>query len=367
MIRVLEIISDTNFGGAGSVLLNYLTHRDRRSFEVAVAMPRGSVLRERPELEGVPVFELANLRDKSFDIGAIRELRMLMRKYRPNIVHTHGALSGRIAAKREGIPAVFTKHSAFPPSKRLTRFPGKGLYKFITLRYADRIIAVAPVCADGLIACGVPPGHIEVIANGASPLQPPAGRALLRAKYCHDGTFLAGIISRVELYKGHDILLKAAQILRSRGRDVLFLIAGTGSFETDAKRLAQSLGVEDCVRFLGFVEDVPSLMGVLDVQVNASRVEGCSMSLIQGMSLGVPAVASNAGGNPMLIRDGKNGLLFESEDPQALADNIELLMSSLELRKALSRGARAIYDSEYTGERTARETENVYRRVAARN
>ena len=362
MTRVLEIISDTNIGGAGNVLLNYLLHRDRKNFEVAVALPKGSELLKRPELDGVTVFELDNLRDKSFDLPAIRELRKLMRKYRPDVVHTHGAFSGRVAARREGIPAVFTKHSAFPPPAKYTRFPGKNIYKLLTLRYAQRIIAVAPVCADGLIACGVPPGRIEVILNGASPLPEPAGRPVLRAKYCHEGTFLAGVVARVELYKGHDIILRAAQILRSRGRDALFLIAGTGSFEQGAKRLAKSLGVEDCVKFLGFVEDIPSLMGALDVQVNASRVEACSMSLIEGMSLGIPAIASDIGGNPMLIRSGKNGLLFESENAGDLADKIELMMSSPELREAFSKNARAIYESEYTGERTARETENVYRK-----
>lgn len=366
MTRVLEIISDTNIGGAGSALLNYLLHRDRNNFDIAVAMPRGSALRTRPELHGVPVFELDNLRDKSLDLSAIRELRMLMKKYRPDIVHTHGAFSGRIAARREHIPAVFTKHSAFPPSSRLTKFPGKNLFRFITLRYSQRIIAVAPVCADGLIACGVPPGHIEVITNGASPLRPLVGRELLRAKYCHDGTFLAGVIARVELYKGHDIIMRAAQILRSRGRDVKFLIAGTGSFETDAKRLAKALGVEDCVTFLGYVEDIASLMGVLDVQVNASRVEACSMSLIEGMSVGLPAIASDTGGNPVLVRNRKNGLLFESENASDLADKIELMISSSEMREAFSKNARAIYRTEYTGERTARETEAVYRRCAKR-
>lgn len=367
MIRVLEIISDTNIGGAGNVLLNYLLHRDKVNFEVAVALPAGSALRNRPEFEGVPVFELDSLRDKSFDFAAIHEIRLLLQKYRPDIVHTHGAFSGRVAAKREDIPAVFTKHSAFPPSRRFTRFPGKNIYKFITLRYSKRIIAVAPVCADGLIACGVPPGHIEVISNGANPLNINAERSVLRAKYCHDGTFLAGIVARVELYKGHDVLLRAAQILRSRGRDILFLIAGTGSFDIDAKRLAHALGVEDCIKFLGFVDDIPSLMGVLDVQINASRVEACSMSLIEGMSIGIPAIASDAGGNPMLIRNGKNGLLFKSEDANDLADKIELLMSSHEMREVLSKGARVIYQSEYTGERTARETENVYRRCAKRD
>ena len=362
MIRVLEVISDTNIGGAGSVLLSYLRFRDSASFEVAVALPEDSALRGRPEFEGVTVFEIERLRDKSFDVKAIRELRRLIKEFRPDIVHTHGAFSGRIAARREGVPAVFTKHSAFPPSARLTRFPGKNLFSFVTLRYARRIIAVAPVCAEGLTACGVPPERIDVILNGAAALTVPDNREELREKYCAAGTFLAGIVARVELYKGQDVVIRAAHILKSRGRDVMILIAGTGAYLENAKALAKSLDVEDCVKFLDFVEDVAPLMGVLDVQINASRVEACSMSLIEGMSIGLPAAASDAGGNPLLIRDGINGLLFEDENAEQLASKLELLIESKELRDKISQGAREIYQSEYTGERTARETEAVYRR-----
>ena len=362
MIRVLEIISDTNIGGAGTVLLNYLAHRDSAAFEVAVALPKGSALLERPELEGVRIFELNSLRDKSFDTAAIRELRRLIREFRPDVVHTHGAFSGRIAARREQVPAVFTKHSAFAPSAKLTRFPGKSLFAFVTKRYAQRIIAVAPVCADGLIACGVPPERIDVILNGAAALTAPDNREALRKKYCGNGTFLAGIVARVELYKGQDVVIRAAQALKSRGRDVMLLIAGEGAYLEDAKALARSLDVEDIVRFTGFIEDVASLMGVLDVQINASRVEACSMSLIEGMSLGLPAASSDAGGNPLLIRDGINGLLFEDENAEQLADKLELYMDSQELRETISQGAIEIYEAEYTGERTARETENVYRK-----
>ena len=362
MTRVLEIISDTNIGGAGSVLLSFLRFYDSSSFEIAVALPKGSDLQDRPELEGIKVFVLENLRDKSFDVKAIRELRQLIREYKPDVVHTHGAFSGRIAARRAGVPAVFTKHSAFAPSSKLTRFPGKQLFTFVTLRYAKRIIAVAPVCAEGLITCGVPKERIDVILNGAPALKIPENRESLRAAYCPEDTFLAGIVARVELYKGQDVVIRAARILKSRGRDFVILLAGTGSYLDEAKQLAAELEVLDCVKFLGFVADVATLMGALDVQINASRVEACSMSLIEGMSLGLPAVASDAGGNPLLIKDGGNGLLFRDENAEELAEKLEQLMDSKELRGRISKTALRIYNSNYTGERTARETEAVYRK-----
>lgn len=363
-MRILEIISDSNIGGAGSVLLTYLRFRDRGEFEVAVAMPRGSLLRDRPEMDGVQVFELENLRDKSLDFPAIRELRGVIKRFRPDVVHTHGAMSGRIAARRENVPAVFTKHSAFPPSRKLTTFPGKQAFRFITLRYAKRIISVSPVCTDGLVACGIPPERIDTILNGAAALAPPENRTELRRKHCPDNVFLMGILARIETYKGQDTVIEAAKILRDRGREFVMLIAGTGSYEREAKELSESLGVKDCVRFLGFCSDVSEVLGILDVQINASRVEACSMSLIEGMSLSLPAVASDTGGNPLLIHEGENGLIYKTGDPRSLADKLERFMDSPELQKKLAEGAKRIYDADFTGERTARETENVYRKTA---
>ncbi|MDR3278045.1 MAG: glycosyltransferase, partial [Oscillospiraceae bacterium] len=168
-MRLLHIISDTNLGGAGRVLLNYLAFRDRSAFDVEVALPRGSALTAREELRDVRVHELDGLRDKSFDLSAVRALSRLIGETAPDLVHTHGAFSGRVAAKRRGVPVVFTRHSAFPPSPRLTKGLGKAAFRTVTARYSDRIIAVSDVCRDGLVRCGVPPGKIDVILNGTPP------------------------------------------------------------------------------------------------------------------------------------------------------------------------------------------------------
>ena len=90
MIRVLNIISDTNIGGAGRVLLNYLRYTDRGRFETLVALPRGSLLGPVLEEAGGRVLEVDGIADRSFDRGDIKLLRELIRRERPDLVHTHG-------------------------------------------------------------------------------------------------------------------------------------------------------------------------------------------------------------------------------------------------------------------------------------
>ena len=104
MIRVLNIISDTNIGGAGRVILNYLRYTDQSKFETMVAIPRGSLLKQPLEETGVTVYEVDGLADRSFHKDDVKTLCELIKRVKPDLVHTHGALSGRIASRFSGVP-----------------------------------------------------------------------------------------------------------------------------------------------------------------------------------------------------------------------------------------------------------------------
>ena len=99
MIRVLNIISDTNIGGAGRVILNYLRYTDKSKFETMVAIPKGSLLKEPLEQAGVTIYEVEGLADRSFHKDDVKTLQALIKQVKPDLVHTHGALSGRIASR----------------------------------------------------------------------------------------------------------------------------------------------------------------------------------------------------------------------------------------------------------------------------
>jgi glycosyltransferase involved in cell wall biosynthesis len=363
LVKVLHIISDTNIGGAGNLLLNYLHSHDSGAFSVSVAMPRGGMLKERILPLGIRVHELDCLRDKSFDTKAIKALARLIREDDPDIVHTHGALSGRIAGKRCGKRVVFTRHSGFISNPAFTKGLGRVAFKFINERYADRIIATSGICRDDLVSCGVSASRIDVILNGSPPMPrlDIQERSALRRDYGFSpDEFLAGIVARIEPYKGQMFVVEAARILKGEGRSMRFVIAGTGTQEADVKKCAEELGLGGDVVFPGFVHDVAGLLGILDVQINASYVETTSLSLLEGMSMGLPAVASDESGNPWVIKDGVNGLLFKSRDSSSLAACVARIQDSPELAAKLSAGAVETFNREFTSQRLARETEATY-------
>lgn len=365
MKRILNIISDTNIGGAGRVILNYLNYTDRSQFETLVAVPRGSLLKEPLEKAGAKVYEVDGMADRSYHKDDVKLLQTLIREVKPDLVHTHGALSGRIAAKRCHVPVVYSRHSAFPVPAKLRYPPGRWVNKLVNEHYADRIIAVSPATRDNLTDGGISPKKITVVMNGVAPVErtSPEDRAALRESLgIGEDMVVFGILARIEDYKGHLYLVEAARLLKQRGvTGFRVLIAGTGAFEKEVAQAVEQSQVGDVVNMLGFRSDVARLLGALDVQLNASYgTEATSLALLEGMSLGLPTIASDYGGNPWVIQDGEQGLLFPSRNAAALADAMERLIKDPVLRRDLGRRALERFEREFTGEVFARNTEKIY-------
>lgn len=367
MTKVLNILTDSNIGGAGRCLINYLKYMDRTAFQVSVVLPQGSLLAPEVEALNVPVIACDGIAEKSFSWAAVGTLKQIIRREQPDIVHTHGSLSGRIAARQAGARVVFTRHSAFPVPDYLKKGPGHWLNGCINSHYADQIIAVSPATAQNLMDSGVPEKKITVMMNGVEPLTPssPQDQAALRQKLgIPENVFTAGILARLEPYKGHLLLLEAAKTLRDQGRDFRILIGGSGSAEADILAGIREKGLEGRVLFLGFVTDVAGALSILDVQLNCSYgTEASSLALIEGMSLGLATVASDYGGNPWQVEDGVTGLLFESGSSRDLADKLARLMDDPALLAELRQNAKRAYETKFTGQIFAGNIEAVYRKT----
>ncbi len=367
MIRVLNIISDTNIGGAGRVLLNYLKYADRTSFEIHVAVPRGSLLTQPLTAAGAAVHEVDGIADRSLDLPSLGILKRLVREVDPDIVHTHGSFTGRIAGRQCKKTVIFTRHSAFPVKPYLKKGPGRWANKLLNEHYADAIIAVSPAAAENLTDAGVSPRRIQIMMNGVEPvkrLSPEACAAFRAGHGIVPGDFVMGIVARIEDYKGHTDILEAMAKLLPEKPTLKLLVAGTGSYEKTVKRRAVELGLEGRVAFLGFQTDVAPVLSVLDVQLNASwGTETSSLSVLEGFSMGLPAVVSDYGGNPYMVKDGVSGLLYRTRDVDALAERIKTLADDPALRERLGVGARREYEARFTGEIFAGRIEEIYRKT----
>ena len=364
MIKVMHCISDTNFGGAGRVLLNYLNHFDADSFEVVVVVPKGSKLLNYFEAEKYRIIEFDGLYDRSYNKSDVKALVKLIKQHQPNIVHSHGALSARIAAKKCHKKIVYTRHSVFDLPKWQTSWYGKLLLGTINTYYADRIIAVSPAAKDLLVASGTKSQIIDVIFNGVEKLDraPKEKCEQLKAQYgIAENDFVCTIMARLEVFKGHKYIVEAARILHEQGvTNLKVIIAGTGEMEAEIKDLISAYNLENSVILAGFVTDIPTLLSITDIQLNASYAEATSMALLEGFSLGVPAVVSDYGGNPYVVFDEENGLLFPKNNSQALAEAILRMKQDQNLYQKTVAQSIEIFDQKFTAQKMTENIEMLY-------
>lgn len=363
MIKIIQVSSDTNIGGAGKCLLTILKNYDKRRFIMKVILPENSLLKPEVEKTDTEVFEVPGIADKSLDFGAVSELKRIFKSEKPDIVHAHASMSARIAARQAGCKVVYTRHSVFEPPRKISRGIGKLINGMVNNYYADEIIAVAEAAKDNLTATGVNEKKITVVLNGVDGLESAnaAEREQLKTRFGVKDEKVISIVARLEDIKGHVYFIEAAKSIVEKGLNAKFFIAGTGSYEAALKSKANELGLGDKLVFTGFLKDVECLIKITDIQVNASYgTEATSLALLEGMSIGIPAVVSDFGGNPGVIKNGINGFIVPKQNSKALAEGIEKLICDEQLYKSQHDAALRIFKKEFTSKAMTENTEAIY-------
>lgn len=368
MMKVLHVISDQNIGGAGVLLCNLLTSFQKEKVESIVALPRNAALAPRVLKMGIPVRYLSKRCDRTSP-AAICEMLRLIRKERPDIVHANAALSARIAAKLCGVPVVHTRHCCFPHTGMMRYRWVRRIAGLCNRMLSDHVIATAEAAAENLRELGIPEHKMSVIINGSLPVRTPSEEeiAATRAKYgLTKDDFVIGICARLEECKGQDTFLEAAAILRQRRPQVpfRFLIVGEGSRHEELDKMVSTFALNDCVTFTGFVSDMAPIYHVLRVNVNCSSgTETSCLAISEGMSAGLPTVASDYGGNVAMIGEEGAGFLFPVGDAFALARVILRIVDDPALEECMRRHARERYLSHFTAEKMAQEVTQVYEKL----
>lgn len=365
-MKILQVISDSNIGGAGILLESLLRHTKYEKKDITVVLPRGAALASRYEALGVRVLPVLPDPDRSFSVGNTRVLRRLLAADPPDILHTHASLSARVAAAlvaRGKTVVVSTRHCAYSVGREgtlLRRWRNRLGERLLT----DCTVATARAALDNLVALGIPPSRIRLIRNGAEELARPATEeslALRRRLGIPDAAFVCGMSARLVPVKGHETLLRAAKILLSRHTGYHFLFVGGGSEGARLAALARELGVDAHLTMVGEVQNVAPYTALFDAAVNCSvGTETSCLALSEAMSLGVPLVVSRYGGNVEMVREGENGMLFPPRDAAALAAAIERLASDRVLYERLSRGARARFVRELHADGMAARYDALY-------
>lgn len=364
MIHVVQVLSDTNIGGAGKYLLNYLKYYDRTQFRVTVILPIGSRLAEFVQAcPDAALIEAPYMADVSYDKRCVAYLKDVLTELKPSLLHTHASLSARIAGRKAGVPVILATRHCIEPVPH-----GIKALALATANNAlcDYYIAVADAVVKNLTDCGIKKDKIKLVNNGVEPVRrlTPEERAKEREALGLSSQNTAfGIFARLEPVKGHKYFIKAARQVLKEEPHARFFIVGSGSQEEELKRLTAHYGLEDKVIFTGFAEDTTPLLNAMDVNVNASESEAMSLSVLEAMSLGLPSIATKNGGNRELVHNEVNGLLVGFADSASMALAMTRLIRDTEARTHMAANAAQSYQQNYTVQTMVNRLEKVYKEV----
>lgn len=364
MIKVLHVVSDTNIGGAGKWLLNYLERADREKFYIEVAVPKGSMLTDEIKKRNTKVNIIPGMKDKSFDIHAVLYFIKIFLRNKYDIVHTHASLSARIAARLiTNSKIVYSKHCMDNNASL-----GK-LRVLINNCLCDKIVAVADACKDEMLSYGINEKKITVIHNGVKKIKflQEDQKNKIKKKYgINKDDKVAGIFARLEPVKGHEIFIDAAEKIVKINPNVKFIVAGEGSLKDNLINIVNEKDLKDNFIFTGFVNDITDLINIIDVNVVSSYSEALSLSIIEAMSVGKPCVVTDTGGNCELIADGKNGFVVPVGNSRSLYKAILTLLEDDELRNKFGREAFKIMNESFSLEIMVSKLEKLYEAMLER-
>jgi glycosyltransferase involved in cell wall biosynthesis len=174
------------------------------------------------------------------------------------------------------------------------------------------------------------------------------------------GSQIVGVVARLEPEKGHPTLFDAWPTVLRAVPDSYLLVVGEGSRRDALEAQARELRIAHRVVFTGRRDDVPAVTAALDVAVLPSYREAQGLTILEAMALSRPVVASDVGGIPEMIQDGKTGLLVPPHDPEALAAAIIRLLTNHPLADTLGRAGHDLVHDRFCIELMVRAIEGIY-------
>jgi glycosyltransferase involved in cell wall biosynthesis len=378
-VKVLRVIARLNMGGPAlhvAYLTSGLTERGYDTTLVAGSLARGESSMQFVARDlGIEVTRLAQLhREVSplYDTLAVLRLVSIIRRERPQILHTHTAKAGaigRLAAVLSG-PArppviVHTFHGHVlrgyfsPPVSAAFRRIERAL-----ARTATKLVAVSPQVRDDLVSLGVAPAERFAVVRLGIDLESritPGRNDDLRRLFGAGDRFVVGWVGRMTAVKRTQDVLASFKGLLDRGVDAVLCLVGDGPDRRQVEEQAHALGIARQCLFVGYQRDVSPYYGLFDAFLLPSANEGTPVVAIESLAAERPVVATRVGGVPDVVEHGVDGFLVDPGDVGAITDRLEELARDPGLRARMGAAGRARVVPRYAVSRLIDDIDSLYR------
>ena len=235
------------------------------------------------------------------------------------------------------------------------------------------MIATSQSAAENLVELGIPKRKIRIVLNGSDPVREVSDEEVneLRARWgVTEEDFCVGICARLEPCKGHSVFLRGAERTKwmDLPRKLKFLVIGEGSQRKHLEQNIRALGLEETVKLVGFVRDMAPVYRLLRINVNCSSgTETSCLAISEGMSASLPTVATDYGGNRVMIGEDGAGILIPVDDDRALAEAIRKIACDEVVERQMGAAAYERYLAHFTAARMTERTQDIYRTLISQN
>lgn len=382
-MKIAHIITRLILGGAQEnvVLCCEDLHRDYGDDVLLITGPalgpEGSLLDRARAGEG-PLAIIPSLRRAIHpwhDMAAYRAIGDALRKFRPDVVHTHSAkagILGRAAAWRLAVPAiVHTVHGApfHPYQSALARAVFRNCERWAARR-CHHLVSVADAMTNLLVNAGVAPREKFTTIYSGIEVEPLLESHRLREAVRHKLGYrpehvVIGKIARLFNLKGHEYLIEAARRLVRAEPLLRFLLVGDGVLRERLERKIAAAGLKAHFQLVGLAppQEIPGLVAAMDMVVHTSLREGLARALVHGLLAGKPVVSFDIDGAREVVLDGITGYLVPPLDCGALVEALHRLAANSVLRSRLGEEGRTRCREQFCHHRMTREIRALYERL----
>ncbi len=351
-MRILQICSAREIGGGERYLTDLSNALAERGHEIFVALAPNAPL--KAELSVVPTENILFSRMRNaFDFSSAFELADFARRNSVEIIHAHLARDyplAALAARKSKKPFVLTRHVLFPLNR---------LQKSV-LKNVRGIIAPSNAIEKSLKKQNLfPPEKITLIHYGIDIARFSPVKRIAR------DTFTVGTIGHLAPIKGHDVFIRAAEIVLRTQPDIRFIIVGEdksrdGANRREIENLTAKLNLSEKIELVGWTDDVRPYLQTFDLFVSSARAEAFGLVMPEAMLYEIPVIATRSEGANEIIEDGESGILVPNEDHELLARKILDLFADRAKRDFLGENGRKRVEANFSLERMVAKTEEFY-------
>ena len=322
-IRVLHVAEAA--GGVERYLQTLFKYSDKEQIENILVCSQNYDYKKMKSLaDRVIVLKMAHQINPSSDIKVEKALRRIIKQLKPDIVYAHSSKAGALARIADlGLKnkVIYNPHGwAFNMQQSAKK---KEMYKWvekISANFCDKIVCISDAEKESALREKIcKPSKLQVIYNGIDLEEikntVPKTRTEL---HIPEDAFVVGMVGRLSKQKAPDIFVKAAKLIKDAIPNAYFMMVGDGELRDKIEVLIHRFDLDSSFLITGWVDNPTAYMKIMDVGCLLSRWEGFGLVLPEYMACKVPIVATNVDAIPNIIEDGKNGILVDKDDYQAV-------------------------------------------------